>query len=593
MIISNNEQKPSFGDNEGVWEYRTFDNELLGYSVRKKKGDGKRFVPWSFQDNEWVMRWYDSDIKPIYNAQLLKIYPEKSVLIVEGEKTADAATKLLPDFVCVTWMGGSSSAGKIDTQFLEGRKVCIWPDNDEPGYKAAEKIKSKLKNIASYVGVVNPKNLGVDEKWDLADYDENYGLIDWDTIVFALECAGNKKDELELIDSSSFPLLSAKGNPINAYENLDHLLKFYGMTTRYNTIKKDIEVDIPHKNFTKANKAKLILTELISLCIKNNVPRIDIPQWLMMIADQNYYNPVDQYLKSKPWDGISRINDFLNTIDCDDLALRNLLVSRWMIGAIAAGLSVQGLAPPGVLTICGPQYCGKSSWFKSLLPNGSDLLLADYSLNPSDKDLIRTATRFWLTELSEVDAAVRKSDVSAMKSFLTRTLDVYRCPYDRADTEAPRNTAFVATVNDPQFLRDTSGNRRWWVLEVNKLNAEHNLDMQQVWAEFYNIYLNGQTYHLEKDEFEMLNITNKKHTTPSSMEEILKQKFNWHEPMRTLKMTATEVLNLCGFDIRNNKGEQIKECHRLLRELTNELPKTIRGNTIYYLPPINNQATWI
>jgi putative DNA primase/helicase len=435
---------------------------------------------------------------------------------------------------------------------------------------------------------VNIASLGVREKWDIADLNDDYGEINVDDAIdFVLSTKQYIPKAPDNIDKNKFPLRSEKGNPINAYENLEYLLNHYRMITRYNEIKKDVEVDIPHKNFTKSNKSKLILAELTGLCIKNGVPRADIPQWLLMISDNNSYNPVKEYILSFPWDGIGRINDFINTLECHNNRIRDILVYRWMIGAVAVGLSKTGLAHPGVLTLLGKQYCGKSSWFLSLLPPDSDLCLGDYNLNPADKDSVRTATRFWLTELSEVDGAVRKSDVSAMKSFLTRKLDVYRCPYDRADTEAPRNTAFVATVNDDKFLKDTTGNRRWWIVDVIKANAEHGLNMQQVWAEFYHYYLEGHGFHLTKEEFNLLMDNNEDHTVVSTIEELIRDRYMWEETCYR-KCSATQVLFECEFNSNGNlKGNDMKECHRILRLLTNEKPKIIRGVSTYLLPRLN------
>lgn len=586
MSITKKEQKPNFGDNEGVWEYRTVDNELLGYSVRKKKKNGKSFIPWSFQNNEWIMKWYESEIKPIYNAQLLKKYPEKSILIVEGEKTADAATKLLPDFVCITWMGGSSSAGKIDVENLKGRKVCIWPDNDNPGFNAVEKIKKKLKGVASYVGVVDPKPLGVCKGWDLADFNDEKCEIDLDTILMFIEDAKNQLDDFEVVDILSFPFLSSKDKIINTYENIEHLLNFYKIQPRFNELRKEIEATIPHKNFTKANEAKLLLAEVTSLCNKNGVPRIDIPSWLMMIADKNSYNPVWDYLTSKSWDGICRKKDFFQTIEVDDASNRDFILERWMRGAVASGISKSGLAHHGVLTILGKQGCGKSSWIKKLTPLNLKLALPDFTFNPHDKDLIITATKYWITELSEVASTHRKADVDALKSFISRDLDTYRCPYDRADTEAPRKTAFVATVNDNEFLKDDTGNRRWWVIEAKSLNYLHDLDMQQVWAQFHDEVKKGEIFHLTSNEIQQLNKTNEQYLPTSSIFEMISERFAWEEPERNLRASATQVLYECGVDTKGN-NILTKEANKALKKLTGEKSKKHGGVFKYSLPRLN------
>ena len=449
-------------------------------------------------------------------------------------------------------------------------------------------LHSRLIGIADKIVKINPTIYKLDVGWDLADFNDHDSVIDLSLLRQTIEDGWNYVPKILLINKEEFPYLSTTTKILNSYENIEYLLNFYKIVIKYNEIKKDIEVDIPHKNFTKANKAKLILAELRSLCIKNNVPTSDIADWVLMLADQNNYNPVYDFLNESPWDGISRIPEFLDTIICENIPLRDMLVNKWMIGAIATGLSKIGLAHQGVLTLCGPQYCGKSSWFCSLMPDHPNLTLGDHSLTPTDKDSVRTATRFWLTELSEVDGAVRKSDVSSMKSFLTRKLDVYRCPYDRADTEAPRNTAFVATVNDPKFLRDSTGNRRWWVLDVKSLNAEHNMDMQQVWAEYYNLFLSGASQFLDKDEFSLLNASNMNHTVKPSIDELIRERYLWEEDQRLLRKSATQVLVDCGIDLGgSDKTKMINDCHQTLRELTNGDPKMIKGVRIYYLPPLN------
>ena len=590
MSIPNNVQKPNFGENEGVWEYLGINGDHIGYIVRYKPQDGKRkyFLPFTFQEGNWVNKWLADNKAPLYNAHLLKSNLDKDILIVEGEKTADAASLIFTEYLCMTWKGGAQAIKNINVELLEKRRVVLWPDNDASGINAMNDLHSRLIGIADKIVKINPTIYKLDVGWDLADFNDHDSVIDLSLLRQTIEDGWNYVPKILLINKEEFPYLSTTTKILNSYENIEYLLNFYKIVIKYNEIKKDIEVDIPHKNFTKANKAKLILAELRSLCIKNNVPTSDIADWVLMLADQNNYNPVYDFLNESPWDGISRIPEFLDTIICENIPLRDMLVNKWMIGAIATGLSKIGLAHQGVLTLCGPQYCGKSSWFCSLMPDHPNLTLGDHSLTPTDKDSVRTATRFWLTELSEVDGAVRKSDVSSMKSFLTRKLDVYRCPYDRADTEAPRNTAFVATVNDPKFLRDSTGNRRWWVLDVKSLNAEHNMDMQQVWAEYYNLFLSGASQFLDKDEFSLLNASNMNHTVKPSIDELIRERYLWEEDQRLLRKSATQVLVDCGIDLGgSDKTKMINDCHQTLRELTNGDPKMIKGVRIYYLPPLN------
>lgn len=106
--------------------------------------------------------------RPLYNLHLLARRPDAPVLVVEGEKTADAARKRLRDVVAVTWSGGAQNVGKADWTPLRNRDVTLWPDNDEPGKKAMNELASTLQSLARSVRMVSlPETLP--PRWDLAD----------------------------------------------------------------------------------------------------------------------------------------------------------------------------------------------------------------------------------------------------------------------------------------------------------------------------------------------------------------------------------------------------------------------------------------
>ena len=116
MSIPNNVQKPNFGENEGVWEYLGINGDHIGYIVRYKPQDGKRkyFLPFTFQEGNWVNKWLADNKAPLYNAHLLKSNLDKDILIVEGEKTADAASLIFTEYLCMTWKGGAQAIKNIN-----------------------------------------------------------------------------------------------------------------------------------------------------------------------------------------------------------------------------------------------------------------------------------------------------------------------------------------------------------------------------------------------------------------------------------------------------------------------------------------------
>ena len=89
------------------------------------------------------------------------------MLLVEGERTCDAAQRLFPNLIAMTWAGGANAIATVDWTPLQGRNVTIWPDNDEPGRKAATRIGEILVRNKATVSIGDPS--GWPEAWDLAD----------------------------------------------------------------------------------------------------------------------------------------------------------------------------------------------------------------------------------------------------------------------------------------------------------------------------------------------------------------------------------------------------------------------------------------
>lgn len=129
---------------------------------------GKKIRPLWYDGQKWNFKAPPSP-RPIYNLQDLKIFPDKQVLITEGEKAATAAAKLLPDFVSVTWSSGCKAFDKTDWSPLKGRTAILWPDADEPGRQAMAKLAPRLLQAgAEKVYIVSPPE-NAPEGWDLAD----------------------------------------------------------------------------------------------------------------------------------------------------------------------------------------------------------------------------------------------------------------------------------------------------------------------------------------------------------------------------------------------------------------------------------------
>lgn len=151
-----------------VWNYRAADGALLFVACRFNKPDGgKDVMPYCGTASGWTWK-APPHPRPLYGLDRLAGDGAAPVLLVEGEKAADAAAVLFPDHVAMTWQGGSNATGKADWTALQGRVVVIWPDHDDAGRKASTAIQRALQDIAASVAVVVVPDHWPG-KWDLAD----------------------------------------------------------------------------------------------------------------------------------------------------------------------------------------------------------------------------------------------------------------------------------------------------------------------------------------------------------------------------------------------------------------------------------------
>ena len=181
-----------FGVPSKTWAYRNTSGDVIGYACRFEVEGEKQVLPFTYKTNgsekKWTWMGFDKP-RPLYNLHKIVQNPEKSILIVEGEKTADAASKLIPSVIATAWMGGASAVKYIDLTPLQGRVIVLWPDNDythaykdgpmseqikpfhdQPGNKAMLEIANALKPYCRTIKWVNnPKDSPCG--WDIADAD--------------------------------------------------------------------------------------------------------------------------------------------------------------------------------------------------------------------------------------------------------------------------------------------------------------------------------------------------------------------------------------------------------------------------------------
>ena len=355
-----------------------------------------------------------------------------------------------------------------------------------------------------------------------------------------------------------FPMVDGKGRPLATIENVCELMRRSNITVRYNVISKDLEIRIPGHVSTVDNAGNSSMTRVISLCETISFPTKHLQEYMLNVGDMNPYNPVATWIESKPWDGRTRLKDFFDTVTAREdrtipatgASLKETLMRKWLISAVAAAFTPDGVVARGVLTFQSKQNLGKTLWVKRLAPAELGVIRDGLILNPSDKDSVMAYASNWIVELGEVDATFRKSDMAALKAFLTLQMDKLRRPYARTESPYPRRTVAFASVNDEQFLHDPTGNTRWWTIAVDALNNKHTIDVQQLWAEVLTLFRAGETWHLTPDELEVLNDHNRDHESTKPIHDMIDRAFMWDDKptLWTHPMRATEICQAAGMD---------------------------------------------
>lgn len=226
-------------------------------------------------------------------------------------------------------------------------------------------------------------------------------------------------------------------------------------------------------------------------------PHVNVVNEVMVsVCKANVYHPVREYLESLEWDGVPRISTWLKDyLGAEGKEPYLSAVSRKFLVAAVARVFEPGKKFDHMLILEGLQGIGKStvgnilagdSWFLDSLP---DL---------TDKDAALNLQGIWVCEMGEL-ANLRRSDVEVTKAFITRRVDKVRPPYGKRYIESRRQCVFFGTTNAEEYLKDKTGNRRFWPVKVNDVDfAALSRDRDQLWAEALFVYdMVGEKLYLE------------------------------------------------------------------------------------------------
>lgn len=372
------------------------------------------------------------------------------------------------------------------------------------------------------------------------------------------------------------------------------------LITKRTEIKGKGADDLIYSKYSKS-KAETVLVDILQnecrkrkiVGCKGNSGVNAIEDKLFIIADENRYNPVIDILKTNINDNVENLNKVLNVLHLKSDFEKKLFV-KWLIQTVAITHNNEREEPisaEGVLTLRGDQAAGKTSFCRKLALN-TEWFVEGAVLDLNNKDSIITALSGFITELGEIDATFKKKQ-SQLKAFFTRTMDRIRFPFGRRDSTIPRTTSFCATVNPEKFLKDDTGNRRYWIIEVSdidkgalfKLNKH---DFELLWGYIYNLYLKEpDSYRLNYKELNQLNDLNLLFMEKYPYEDEVRELFDLTVPTDTwVWYSPTKISKVIQY--KNANAEKVGKVLSKMEKEDARIKKRRQSNCVQYLlPPID------
>ncbi len=219
-----------------------------------------------------------------------------------------------------------------------------------------------------------------------------------------------------------------------------------------------------------------------------------------VVANQASFHPVRDYLNSCEWDGVPRIDTLLiEYLGAEDNAYTRAVTRKTLTAAVARILN-PGCKFDYMLTIRGKQGIGKSALIAKLGGNW----FSDTFTTMQGKDAYEQVLGVWIVEVGEL-AGMKKAEAEAIKMYVSKQVDRFRPAYGRRIQDFPRQCIFIGTTNEQQFLRDTTGNRRFWVVDTpNEPSKDLWKDLTSetiklIWGEAVERYKSGEPLRLSKE----------------------------------------------------------------------------------------------
>lgn len=221
---------------------------------------------------------------------------------------------------------------------------------------------------------------------------------------------------------------------------------------------------------------------------------------LLIVSNDHKINDVREYLLGLSWDNVKRLDTlFIDYLGAEDNLYTRTVTRKSLAAAVARALE-GGIKFDYMTILAGDQGIGKSTLLATL---GKEWF-SDSLTTFEGKEAAELIQGTWINEIGEL-TAMTKQETNAVKQFLSKTHDIYRAAYGRRTEKYPRRCVFFGTSNDDEFLKDYTGNRRFWPVDVGIHTPTKNVwddlprEVDQIWAEAVVAYRLGERLYLPKD----------------------------------------------------------------------------------------------
>lgn len=459
------------------------------------------------------------------------------IYIPEGEKDVETLRAL--GLIATTnpdgWRKWNDSYG----EYLRGREVVLLLDNDRNGKRRGEELPVRLWRFAKSIKVIL-----------LPDLPPKGDVTDW------LKTGRLRDDLLKIVEEAEFWQPFAcddDGVPYKSPANARKALDVLGVTVKYNEFAHCFTVEglpkagplLEDKDVTRL---RIEVQERCGLIFAKDA----FWEYVTDYAHRRTYHPVREYLDAVQgrWDGTPRLDTWLvrygGAEDSDYVRA---------VGSLSLLAAVRRVRQPGckfdeITILEGKQGVEKSTALSVLAGEGS-WFTDGLSLGAAPKEVIELLSGSWIVEFAEMDG-IKKNEIESVKAMVSRRTDKARPAYGRLSVERPRQCVFFGSTNSSKYLRDTTGNRRFWPVAVQPFDIEAlRGDRDQIWAEAATREAKGESIRLARDLWSVAAEHQARREVDDAWAEVLADRLEGLEG----KVQSAHIWELCGLSDPSRRSQ--------------------------------------